>query len=676
MKNDRKNEKKSHLFINKEVKPKKEAMRITIIYIIVGILWILYSDNLLKLLVNDHEIFHKIQTYKGIAFVLATGQITYLLIYKRMVLLKDAVKELVVNYKEVVSANKDLVGAKTKLQEQNIKLEKSMDAVKISEERYELVVNGSNDGIWDWDIKNDIYLFSLYNITSKYKGKENTTRESWENLIHPEDREKAILKINKYLQGKKTTYESTYRLLVEEEYFWILSKGKAKWDGNGNPVRMAGSHTDITKYVILQDQLEKLAYYDTLTGLPNRTMVNEQFEQELIKSQEAYVLYLDIDNFKQINDSVGHISGDELLKKISKMLLHLIAPPKTIARLSGDEFLIILPDEEDVEWIMEMILTNLRQPFYIKNLEFNISASIGVAKYPQHGNDLNTLLKNADTAMFHAKENGKNKYCFYNLEMEVNTIKHIHMINEIKHCINERNFELYYQPIIDLASGELVGLEALIRWFHKEKGAISPSYFIPLAEETGYIKDITNWVFKTSLDQKSIWEEKYNISLEMSINLSSSLMNKEFIRESPIFNMKDIRGVQIEITETAVLKDINKSLKAVQELKDMGVTIALDDFGTGYSSLTYLKKLPIDVLKIDREFIKNIQEKKEEVIIENVIRLAHDLSLKVIAEGIENNEQLNYLKKHHCDFGQGYLLCEPASKEIIEGYLSNNKLFL
>jgi diguanylate cyclase (GGDEF)-like protein/PAS domain S-box-containing protein len=435
---------------------------------------------------------------------------------------------------------------------------------------------------------------------------------------------------------------------------------------------------DITERRNMEKNLHKLAYYDVLTQLPNRVLF-EQYLNELIvqaksRNSKIAVIYIDIDNFKNINDTIGHAAGDKFLVYIASILTHQIKEPNSIARLSGDEFGILLTDiteNEQVERTVTTLLKFLKRPWVLEKQEFFISVSIGIALYPEHGEDLTCLMQNADTALFHIKESGKDGYCFYNSYMKEKTWKHIQMNAELINAIKNEEFLLYYQPQIDLKTDKIIGVEALVRWVDPEKGFIPPMEFIPFAEETGHIHSISKWVLKTACNPANIWKEKGYKNIKIAVNLSGKVLTqKDLVQDiQHIMKLNHINAheIELEITETAVIADINNSVDILNHLKQLGLVISLDDFGTGYSSLTYLQKLPIDILKMDREFIKNIVSEDEECfIVKTVIELAHNMGLKVVAEGIETKEQLEVLRKSGCDIAQGYYFSKPVPALEIE----------
>jgi len=675
------------LSAKQKMKPRTEALKIALIYGIIGALWILYSDALLERLVNDLALFRVLQTIKGWFFVAVSAILIYLLIHNKMKMLEKAINRITEGYEELSGAHEELVAIEEELRQQYNQLEESRIALDDSEKRFFLTVEGSNDGIWDWDVQNNKMFFS--NTWKTMLGFEpadiEDSIESWKELLHPDDRTLALNKLMDTFDSNQNLYQNIYRLRRKDgEYTWIYSRATAIRDSSGKITRLAGSHTDITEQKKAEDHMYILAYYDELTKLPNRALFEKLFKELLEKKKhnadKMAVLYLDIDNFKNVNDILGHAAGDSLLRYLSQLLRGFFKAPNIVARLSGDEFIILLVERsepENIEKIIAELTILLKNPWIIEKYEFFITVSIGIATYPEHGEDTIKLLKNADTAMFHAKEIGKNRHCFFSLDMQEKALKYIDLDKQLRYALKNEEFLIYYQPQIDLKTGKIIGVEALIRWIHPFRGLISPIEFIPFAEENGLIIPIEEWVFANVWKQKESWQKAGFKDLKISLNLSAkSLANTQLsnnIIEHLLGNSgKDYR-IQLEITETAVISDITASTALLNELKLFGATIALDDFGTGYSSLNYLKRLPIDVIKMDKSFIRSVTSKKdEESIAKAVIQLAHDLDLQVVAEGIETIEQLQFLQKYNCDIGQGYLFCKPLPAEEIEKILKED----
>jgi diguanylate cyclase (GGDEF)-like protein/PAS domain S-box-containing protein len=673
-----------YLSPNYKIYPHFESLRIAIVYGISGGLWILLSDEILSKIVSNVDTYKKLAMYKGWAYVAITMLLVYGLVVKRLNLFKKALKKIYENFEELSAANEELIALEEELRQQFDELEKHRNALIVSDQRFKLAVEGADCGIWDWDVENDIHYFSpkWKNYLGYREDELDNTFNTWVSLLHPDEKEFAVRKIKDYILSKSGSYENVYRMICKDgQYKWILSKGKAIWNAEGKVIRVAGSHTDISEQKLVESKLNALVYYDTLTELPNRLLfeikANQLISEKNRLNKEFALVYMDIDNFKNINDTLGHVSGDLLLKHIANILKEQIKGENLAARLSGDEFAIIFEDinkREDIVNKIQELLKYLRKPWGINGQEFFISFSIGIAVYPEHGDSLPALLTHADMAMYAVKRNMKDNFSFYLPEMQEKNLKYVRIVNELRQAIDNEEFELYYQPIMSLKTGHLIGAEALIRWIHPVKGLIPPMEFIPIAEETGLIFDIGKWVLKTAFWQKKFWEEQGFPHIKMSINISGKrVTHSEFIeevRELILETNLNSEEIQIEVTETAVMTDIKASTEILKDIKNMGVKIALDDFGTGYSSLTYLQKLPIDVVKLDRDFVKHISRTgQDNVIAESVIKLTHDLDLAIVAEGIETEEQLEFLKLCECDYGQGYLFSKPVPKNEMEKLL-------
>ncbi|MFA7412723.1 MAG: EAL domain-containing protein, partial [Tissierellaceae bacterium] len=426
--------------------------------------------------------------------------------------------------------------------------------------------------------------------------------------------------------------------------------------------------------------LYELAYYDQLTKLPNLEWMKEKgaelIERAKRESIELGFLYIDVDDFRNINEIMGHEIGDKLIIHIAKTVLANIKPPHLVARLGGDEFGVLLVDI-DKNHVLEKIRSNLdfiRVPWVLNNHSFYITISVGITIFPDHGDNFLALLQNADTALSYAKEEGKDRCLLFTQDMQDRTKKLLEMDSELRTALQNQEFQLYYQPQVHIKSGELIGAEALIRWYRPQKGFIPPMEFIPFAEKIGYIDPISKWVFETACRQKLEWKKKGYRSLKVSINLSGKMLSfnelvqgtKKIMEENQVEDF----GIEIELTETALMSDFGHSIEVLEELKKLNISLSLDDFGTGYSSLTYLRELPIDVIKIDRQFINGIgRSHKENDIIIYIIELAHMLGLRVIAEGVETKEQLDFLRENHCDIAQGYYLAKPMPASDMEKFL-------
>ena len=433
----------------------------------------------------------------------------------------------------------------------------------------------------------------------------------------------------------------------------------------------------------MQEKIKKLAYYDHLTGLPNRTLFNDRLNQGILDSLRIQktlgVLFLDLDSFKRVNDTMGHAKGDELLKMVADRLVNTLRKEDTICRVGGDEFLILiqnLDSEYYVEKTANKILDIFIQPFILNKHEMYITTSIGGAIYPTDGSDVDSLVKNADIAMYTAKANGKNNFQICTHLIKSNLIEEMKLTNSLYHALERNELELYYQPQVDSISGKIIGLEALIRWNNPELGIVNPGKFIYIAEKTGLILHIGEWVINSVCKQYRIWQNAGIYTVPIAINLSVTQFQNTNIVELITRILKETgmnsSDLELEITESIIMKETEYIIEVLEQLKQLGVKIAIDDFGTEYSSLNYIKQLPVDKIKIDMSFIKGINKNvKDEAIIKVIIALAKNLGLKVIAEGVETKEQLDFLCDQLCDEIQGYFYYKPMTAPQIEIVMGN-----
>jgi len=431
-----------------------------------------------------------------------------------------------------------------------------------------------------------------------------------------------------------------------------------------------------------------LAYYaqvDDLTGLPNRNLFKERLSRALIRADRnekiVALMIIDIDRFKHINDSLGHEVGDELLRIVGKRLSYCVRDGDTVARLGGDEFTILLEEVTNIgdpSIVANRLLESMMLPIEINGSELFVTLSIGITLYPIDNTCMQYLLRNADNAMYRAKEGGRNCYRYYTTEMNRDIEDRIHLDIKIRQALAKNEFELHYQPKFNIHDKQLVGAEALLRWNNEEIGSVSPTKFIPIAEETGLIQPITEWVVSEACRQNSEWQLQGYSPIIMAINLSPKQFNRvdiaDILFRQIIFSDLAPKYVELEITEGALMEDINRSQEILKALKDRGICISIDDFGTGYSSLNYLKKFPIDTLKIDQSFVRDIMvDNDDAAIVSAVIAMAKSLRLNVIAEGVETKEQLNFLDSKGCCEAQGYFLGKPvAAKEFKSQFLTKN----
>jgi len=433
-----------------------------------------------------------------------------------------------------------------------------------------------------------------------------------------------------------------------------------------------------------QVQLEHQANYDALTGLPNRNLLHDRLRQAVYaqrKPRAMAVVFIDLDHFKFVNDSLGHGVGDRLLRGMADRLRGVLREGDTVARLGGDEFVVILNDQSSEEVIfraMQRIMSEISQPMMIDGKELYVTCSAGISLYPQDGADVDTLLKNADAAMYRAKDGGRNNFQFFTSEMNERINERLSLENALRRALERNEFLLHFQQKIDLASGAISGAEALVRWNHPELGLLRPERFIPLAEETGLIVQIGEWVIREACRQTRAWLDLGLKPGLVSVNLSARQFRQEGLVRTVSRILEetrmDSRHLEIELTESMVMHNVNTAIATLHGLKSLGIVLSVDDFGTGYSSLAYLKDLPIDTLKIDRSFVRDIgygEGADEGVIAQAIISLGHSLHLKVIAEGVETERQLGFLRRHVCDEVQGFFYGEPLPPEGFARLLEN-----
>ncbi len=430
-----------------------------------------------------------------------------------------------------------------------------------------------------------------------------------------------------------------------------------------------------------QSDLYKLSTIDPLSGLYNRLSLMEKLNWMISKSSrnntKFAVIFLDLDNFKDINDSMGHNFGDKILKKTSKILLGVLRENDIISRIGGDEFIIVLPEVEDELMIVNVatrIKEELSSSVILEDFRYSVTASMGITVYPKDGKDVDTLLKNADIAMYKSKDLGKNSYFFFTNELNEKVQAKIDMQKVMQDALNNNNFKLYYQPKVDIKTGKIIGCEALIRLIDDKNRIISPLEFIPIAEENNFIIPLGKWVLKEAINQIKIWENTPLKDIKISINVSAKQFNDySFVDTiSKYIKQIDSSKLDIELTESVFIFSFEENFKIIDSIKKLGVTISLDDFGTGYSSLSYLKKIPFDTIKIDKSFIDDLEDKSEDKLFINmIVSIAKSLRLTVVAEGVENKTQLEYLKKIECDLYQGYLCSKPLKVDEFEALFIN-----
>lgn len=610
-----------------------------------------------------------------------------ILVIKDISDIKNKEIELGKSYENLEAMHEELIQTEEELRKQYYELMKSQQNLEASEERYKISIEGANDGLWDWDLRKKNFFLSpkCYEICGYKKEDLESNAKDLMKCVHP-DFVSPLKKAFSNMLLNKHQYLNI-EFLVEtkdKKYIWLLCKGHALFDEKGEPVRAAGSITDINNQKESIKLIEKFAYSDSLTELPNRASLIDYIKNKLHEassnSMKLAVLFLDLDNFKSINDTRGHYFGDELLKTAAERLNACISDDDFLARLGGDEFMLVMSNFtgiKDLSMVVDKILLSLNNPIIIQNHEVNITTSIGIAIYPEDGLNEMDLIKNADTAMYKAKEFGKNKYVFFSTEMNRKITEKVELEEYLRHAISKKELMVYYQPQIDIKSGQIVSMEALLRWKHPRLGFVSPDTFIVLAEECGLINSIGKWVLEMACKQNRLFQDAGYKPLRVAVNLSAKQFQDKNLYET-IMDIVHKTGLnpnylELEITESAALQYFESTTEILKKLLDAGITISLDDFGTGYSSLNYLKLLPINAIKIDKSFVKNISsENYEHKLTKSIISIAHDLNLKVVAEGVETELQYSILKKMHCDILQGFLFSRPIPAQDFEKLLVHN----
>ena len=564
----------------------------------------------------------------------------------------------------------------------------AQEALRESEERYALAARGANDGLWDWNlVTGAVYFSPRWKAMLGFREDETDDRlEEWLGRIHDADRERVKEEIAAHQRGLTPHFESEHRLLHKDGGFrWMLSRGLAVQDRTGKPLRMAGSQTDITERKVS----------DPLTALPNRLLFIDRLGRLIKHSQRRKdhlfsVLFLDLDGFKMINDSLGHLVGDQLLVGVAMRLekclrssdtVARLGESFTVARLGGDEFTILLDDLKepaDANRAAERLMKALAPPFLLAGKEVFTSISIGIALSNTAYEQPEDMLRDADTAMYRAKSLGKARYEVFDADMRASVMARLQLETDLRRALERNEFRNFYQPIVSLESGRIVGFEALMRWQHPTRGMIAPEEFIFVAEETGLIRELGWWSLREACRQMSDWRagSKGYVGLTMSVNLSAKQLLQPHLVEEMDKLLRETalpsEALKLEITESAVMADPAAAAEMLQQIKSLGIRLAIDDFGTGYSSLSYLHRFPLDTLKIDRSFISGNGAGDDGIeIARTIMPMAKNLRLDVVAEGVETIEQVALLKKLQCKYAQGYYFSKPVAPEEIAPLLED-----
>ncbi len=571
-----------------------------------------------------------------------------------------------------------------------------------SEQWHRLLVNTSPDVIYTLDSKGTFtYINDSIERTLGYSPSELIGKD-YLLLVPPGELENARYRINERRTGDRSTRNLELQLKRKEDLLSSLAERTSEDlvvvelssmgmyssldEENKEFLGTYGVARDISERKQAEATIAFQAYHDLLTGLPNRALFKDRLGQAIVHAkrhgQTLATLFLDMDRFKVVNDTLGHLVGDGLLQAVAQRLRGSLREGDTLSRIGGDEFMLLLPhirNRDNAAYIAQKILASLKPPFHIEGHEIFVGISIGIAVFPDDGDTIETLVKHADIAMYHAKDSGRNDYKFFTHDLQKSFTGRLAVENEMRHALDKGQFEVYYQPQVSIQDQRIRGMEALIRWNHPTRGIVPPNEFIPIAEESGLITPISEWVLGAACRQANLWRSSDLSPITMAVNLSPrQIEHPQFVdkfthclRE----NGMDGQGLEIEITESTLMRDMDGSIEKLRKLADLGVEISIDDFGTGYSSLSYLKKLPIHTLKIDRSFIHDLNGHMNNgtTIVAGIAAMAKGLNLNVVAEGVETRAQLDYIRSLGCDAYQGYLFSRPVAAGKATEILSRQK---
>jgi diguanylate cyclase (GGDEF)-like protein/PAS domain S-box-containing protein len=560
-------------------------------------------------------------------------------------------------------------------------------ALEASEARFRVLTESSLDLISVLDAEGRIlYQSPALRHLLGYEPAETVGRDLAK-LIHRDDLEHTRAAFRRIIETRQSVEPVEFRIRHRDGMWRTFESLGTNCLANPHIHGVVFNSRDVTDRKVIQQRIQHLAYHDNLTGLPNRSLLQDRLAHSIARAERTHrkvaILFIDLDNFKNINDTLGHDVGDELLRQVSRKLSECVRLEDTIARQGGDEFIVLLDSLEEgrgASVVAQKILNSLRQAFVLGGTEQHVSGSIGIALYPEDGRDPQTLLKNADTAMFHGKGLGKNTYQYFTAQMNIAVKRRMTLESALRRAVMQKDFVLHYQPQVDLESGEIIALEALVRWKTEDSGTVMPGDFIPLAEETGLINEIGEWVLRNGCRQAKEWHDMGLRPRRMAINLSARQFSDrgflDMVTRVLAETGLDPRLLELEITESQVMRQTDGMIMLLNKLSEMGVQLAIDDFGTGYSSLSYLKRLPIQKLKIDQSFVRDITvDPNDTAIVVAIINMAHSLDLETIAEGVETAGQLALLRSKGCKVGQGFYFSAPMRAEAIYPLLKSNNLY-
>jgi diguanylate cyclase (GGDEF)-like protein/PAS domain S-box-containing protein len=588
--------------------------------------------------------------------------------------------------------------SRIRLERDNYRLQQQIEH---SEEWYRLLVNISPDLIYTLDaVGHFTFLNDSVQRLLGYRPEE-LIGQDYLIIVPPGETDNARQRLNDRRTGDRATRNHELRLRRKDDLLSGLSPSggdslvvvelsamgmyRTLPDGNEEFMGTYGVARDVSERKQAEATITFQAYHDQLTGLPNRALFHDRMGQAMVQAkrqgQSMAVMFLDLDRFKVVNDTLGHPVGDILLQAVAQRLKACLREGDTLSRIGGDEFMLLLPqirNRDNVIFIAEKVLSALKSPFTIDGNEIFIGVSIGIALYPEDGDSRESLVKHADIAMYHAKDHGRNNFKFFTSELNKALSGRLSVENDMRHGLQEGQFQVYYQPLVDIESQRIRGMEALLRWNHPKRGLVLPDDFIPVAEDSGLINPLSDWVLNAVCRQSNLWTAAGLPTPSVAVNISPrQIEHPRFVdrfMETLLGGCAKGTGIEVEITESTLMRDVDGAVTKLRKLADQGVDISIDDFGTGYSSLSYLKKLPVHTLKIDRSFIHDLSSHESgATIVAGITAMAKGLKLNVVAEGVETKEQLAYLRKLGCDAYQGYYFSRPVAAEKATELLSTQK---
>lgn len=639
----------------------KGAFFISLIYFIAGVLWIVLSDYIVLFVIKNTDRVVMIEMYKGVFFILVTTVMLYFLTYRFF-------KNMQSQYEKNLQINESLEISQAEL----LKYDTLLNTI----------INSSPDAIFAKDTEGKYILFNKGASEMMHKEQKEIIGMDDYAIFKPKSADNNRAMDKKVISSKKViTFEEVTVDKDGKKRVFLATKGPLL-DEDGEAFGVFGISRDITDQKEHEHFLEEskeefynLSHIDKVTKLPNRLYISEVLKQKCLENSSFSLILLDLDEFKIVNDSYGHRFGDKLLYEISKIFTELFDSTAFIARMGGDEFAIAInqSDKNEIEALMQKLHSKFDSPFKIDMIDIYITASSGISIYPQDAHTMEEMYQAADSAMYNAKRVGKNRFSFYSTRLKDEAIEYTQMVTSLKQAVENRELELHFQTQNDARSSKIVGVEALLRWKHKET-MVSPEIFIPLAERSGLIVEIGDFVLRSAFKTIKRWHERGILNGRVAINISARQLThldlikslKNILKESGC----EASWVELEITESSVLENPQLVINLLTQLREMGFYISMDDFGTGYSSLSYLKNLPIDKLKIDRSFITNItKEPKNQIIVKTIIFLAKELGVQILAEGVETEEERNFLLQNNIDSIQGYYYAKPMPLDEVEKLL-------